>query len=67
MPDNQRSQWATKADLEKFATKWEVRALVLAALVIPNTNIPSELTTGAAGLYLLTIAGKAVLAFFTRS
>ena len=47
--------------IEKLPTRWEVRSLILAAVVVTNVDIPTEVTAGAVGLAVAGGIFKAIL------
>ena len=51
----------------KVPSRWEVRALILGAIVVGNYNVPDQVTTGAVALGVVGIVGKSVSALFLRS
>jgi hypothetical protein len=51
----------------KVPSRWEVRALILGAIVVNNYDVPNEVTTGAIAVGVLGLLGKSVAVFFGRS
>jgi hypothetical protein len=50
----------------KVPSRWEVRTLILAAIIVNNTNVPREVTTGAIALGVTGLVGKALSVVFLR-
>ena len=70
----EKSRYATLRDVTaaiekleaKVPSRWEVRALILAAIIVNNTNVPHEVTTGAIALGVTGLVGKALSVVFLR-
>lgn len=74
--DNQNEKkYATIADVSaalekleaKMPSRWEVRALILGAIVVSNYNVPDEVTTAAIAAGAIGLIGKTLSAIFLRS
>jgi hypothetical protein len=50
----------------KVPSRWEVRTLILAAIIVNNTNVPHEVTVGAIALGVTGLVGKALSVVFLR-
>lgn len=70
----EKPRYATLKDLSaaiekleaKVPSRWEVRTLILAAIIVNNTNVPHEVTTGAIALGVTGLVGKALSVVFLR-
>lgn len=51
----------------KVPSRWEVRALILGAIVVGNYDVPSEVTATAVIAGATGIAGKLLFTFFRAS
>jgi len=74
----EKPRYATLSDLaealekleQKVPSRWEVRTLILGAIVLTNYDLPNEVTTTAVAVGVLSLGGaiaKGVLIFFGRS
>ena len=71
----EKPRYATLSDVSraiekleaKVPSRWEVRTLILGAIVVSNYDVPHEVTAGAVGVGLVGLVGKATVAFFSRS
>lgn len=50
----------------KVPSRWEMRALILGAIVVGNYNVPEPLTHGAIALGVVGLVGKAFSVIFLR-
>lgn len=70
----EKSRYATLRDVTaaiekleaKVPSRWEVRTLILAAIIVNNTNVPHEVTVGAIALGVTGLVGKALSVVFLR-
>lgn len=51
---------------QKVPSRWEVRALILGAIVVSNSHMPDGFTTAAIAAGAVGVAGKAISAIFLR-
>lgn len=69
------SKYATLEDVgkaiskleEKVPSRWEMRATLLAAVVVTNFNVPDEVTKSAVAAGAVAVAVKAGLTLFRAS
>ena len=52
---------------QKVPSRWEVRTLILGAIVVTNFNVPDPVTISAVALGVVGLVGKAVLTLFRAS
>lgn len=70
-----KSRYATLEELgkaitaleQKVPSRWEVRTLILAAVVVNNTALPHEVTVAAIAAGAVGVAWKTVSFFFLRN
>lgn len=52
---------------EKVPSRWEMRALILGAIIVQNANVPDEVTTTAIAVGVVGLVGKALSVVFLRN